>query len=78
MVENANVGKLQQTNFVLFEIYVWNLIIRIESWFFTFPWGMNGMTNVHILYVGLRPPYNVRVGYSIHTSRKRKKSTINS
>ena len=24
------------------------------------------------LHVGLHPPYNVRVGYSIHTSRKHK------
>ena len=46
--DTQNMGKLQQINFVLFEIYVWKLIIRIEGWFLMFPWGMNGITNMHI------------------------------
>ena len=52
--------------------------------------GMNEKTDVHIVWraqgycmaggagVGLRPPYNVHVGFFIHTSTKRKKSTFNS
>ena len=32
--KTQNIGKLQQINFVLFEIYVWKLIIRIQNWFF--------------------------------------------
>ena len=72
--------QLQQIMLVLFEIYIQKLIIRIESWFWSFNAGMNGITDAHIfvwrmrtfLYGGLlRPPYNVHVGYSIHTFIKR-------
>ena len=48
--------------------------MRIDTWFFSFRWGMNEKNDVHIL---LRPPYNVHVGFVIHTSTKRKKKKIN-
>ena len=38
---------------------IWNKIIRIDSWFFfSFPWGMNEKTDVHIF---------VRRGYARYT-----------
>ena len=39
---------LQQIMLVLFEIYIRKLIIRIDSWFWSFNEGMNGITNAHI------------------------------
>ena len=33
---------------VLFEIYLRKLIIRIESWFWSFNEDMNGITDAHI------------------------------
>ena len=79
MVENAKIASITTDN-VLFKIYTRKLIIRIESWFWSFDEGMNGITdvpyNVHVGYS--RAPYNVHVGYSIHTFMKRPKSTFNS
>ena len=40
--------QLQQIMLVLFEIYIPKLIIRIESRFWSFDEGMNGITNAHI------------------------------
>ena len=61
---------------VLFEIYMRKLIVRIETWFWSFNEGMNGITDAHIFV--WRPYKNVRVGYSIHTFIKQPKSTFNS
>ena len=48
-------------------------LLRIDCWFFSFPWGMNENIDVHIVWRA-KPPYeNVHVGFFIHTSRKRKK-----
>ena len=38
--------------------------------------GMNGITDVHIVWRRSPPYKNVRVGYSIHTFIKRPKSTF--
>ena len=33
--------------------------------------GVNGITDAHVVWrARLRPPYNVRIGYSIHTLHK--------
>ena len=36
---------------VLFQIYIWKLIIRTENWFWSFYEGMNGIPNAHIFTV---------------------------
>ena len=51
---------------------------RIDSWFFAFRWGMNDKTDLHILVWRASPPYNVHVGFVIHTNNEMKKSTFNS
>ena len=43
--------QLQQIMLVLFEIYLRKLIIRTESWFWSFDEGMNGITDTHIFCI---------------------------
>ena len=63
---------------VLFEIYKRKLIIRIESCFWSLNEGMNDEWNNWREHFVCRQPYNVRIGYSIHTFIKWPKSTFNS
>ena len=66
--------QLQQIMLVLFAIYIRKLIIWMESCFWSFNEGMNGITDAWSFNKG--PPYNVCVGYSIYTFIKLPKSTF--
>ena len=72
-MKNAKIASITADNVS----FIWKLIMKIESWFWSFNEGFSGKTDAHI-FVWIRPPYNVRVGYSIHTFIKRPKSTFSS
>ena len=71
-------AKYGQICWKMAKIVVQNPIyLRIESWFWSFYEGMNGITDVLIVWWDSPPAYkNVHVGYPIHTFMKRPKSTF--
>ena len=78
-LENAKIASITTDNVC----FIWNLYTKINyknrklilviKW--RYEWNNR---RAHFCMAGLRPPYNVRVGYSIHTFIKRPKLTFNS